>query len=151
MNINRRQFGTGIGTLAAAAALGRATIGVAADGPVAALPRFVSTWPFGRLGNDVDNEVGAAGATGTGENVMRYCASFMIVEAMRHGMGPQAACVAAIRRIAKQDPRDISQLHINFIAIDKQGNVGAAGTDQEFKYAVTQPNSSQVLDAEWVT
>src|SRR6266436_2646448 len=40
----------------------------------------------------VDNEVGAAGATGVGENVMRYCGSFMVVEFMRQGLAPDEAC-----------------------------------------------------------
>ena len=74
----------------------------------------------------------------------------MIVEAMRQGMSPQEACVATIRRIEKMDPQKISELHINFIAIDTQGNVGAAGTDKNFKYAVTNGTTSQVIDAEWV-
>src|SRR5207342_1313494 len=33
----------------------------------------------------VDNEVGAAAATGTGEEVIKVCGSHMVVEAMRHG------------------------------------------------------------------
>jgi isoaspartyl peptidase/L-asparaginase-like protein (Ntn-hydrolase superfamily) len=137
-----------------------ALIGVSADGTVAGgcstsglgykLPGRVGDSPILGSGLYVDNEVGGAGATGTGENVMRYCATFMIVEAMRHGMSPQAACVAAIRRISQMDPRDISELHINFVAIDKKGNVGAAGTDKEFRYAVTDTDSSLVIDAEWV-
>jgi isoaspartyl peptidase/L-asparaginase-like protein (Ntn-hydrolase superfamily) len=114
------------------------------------LPGRVGDSPILGSGLYVDNEIGGAGATGTGENVMRYCATFQIVEAMRHGMSPQEACVAAIRRIAQKDPLDISQLHINFIAIDKQGHVGAAGTDKEFRYAVTNGESSEVIDAEWV-
>lgn len=137
-----------------------AMIGVGEDGTVAGgcstsglgykLPGRVGDSPILGSGLYVDNEVGGAGATGTGENVMRYCATFMIVEAMRHGMPPQDACVAAIRRIARKDPLDVSELHINFIAIDKLGNVGAAGTDKDFKYAVTNGKSSVVIDAEWV-
>ena len=137
-----------------------ALIGVAADGTVAGgcstsglgykLPGRVGDSPILGSGLYVDNEVGGAGATGTGENVMRYCATFMIVETMRHGMSPQEACVTTIRRISRIDPRDISELHINFVAIDKQGNVGAAGTDKEFRYSVTDGKSSSVIDAEWV-
>ncbi len=137
-----------------------ALIGVAADGTVAGgcstsglgykLPGRVGDSPILGSGLYVDNEVGGAGATGTGENVMRYCATFMIVEAMRHGMSPQDACVAAIRRISRTDPRNISELHINFVAIDKKGNVGAAGTDKDFRYAVTNADTSLVIDAAWV-
>ena len=49
------------------------------------LPGRVGDSPIIGSGLYVDNEVGAAGATGIGENVMRYCASFLIVEFMRRG------------------------------------------------------------------
>ena len=49
------------------------------------LPGRVGDSPILGSGLYVDNEVGAAGATGLGENVMRYCGSFMIVEFMRQG------------------------------------------------------------------
>jgi N4-(beta-N-acetylglucosaminyl)-L-asparaginase len=84
----------------------------------------------------VDDEIGAAGATGIGENVMRYCASFLIVELMRSGMEPEAACRATIERIAKHDKKSPADLHINFLAINKQGRWGAAGTDAGFEIAV---------------
>jgi L-asparaginase/N4-(beta-N-acetylglucosaminyl)-L-asparaginase len=84
----------------------------------------------------VDGEIGAAGATGIGENVMRYCGSFLIVELMRSGMEPEAACRATIERIAKHDKKSPADLHINFLAINKQGRWGAAGTDAGFEIAV---------------
>lgn len=93
----------------------------------------------------VDNEVGGAGATGVGENVMRYCGSFMIVEAMRHGMSPQQACEAAIRRIDRIDPQSLSELHINFVAVNRQGQVGAAGTDRGFEMAVSRKGRHLVV------
>ena len=98
----------------------------------------------------VDNEVGAAGATGIGENVMRYCSTFFIVEQMRAGASPEAACEAAIRRVARLDPREIRDLHINFIAIDRLGNHGAAGTDKGFRYAVTTKSGSEVKEPKWI-
>jgi isoaspartyl peptidase/L-asparaginase-like protein (Ntn-hydrolase superfamily) len=91
----------------------------------------------------VDDEVGAAGATGIGENVMRYCATFLIVELMRGGMHPEEACVEVIRRIARIDPKGFD-LGINFVAVDKQGRYGAAGTGDGFEYAVATPRFSEV-------
>ena len=108
------------------------------------LPGRVGDSPIIGSGLYVDNEVGAAGATGLGENVMRYCGSFLVVELMRQGMDPQAACEAAIRRIAAQDPKGFD-LSINFVALDKHGRFGAAGTGQGFQYSVTSLTSSQVL------
>ena len=38
----------------------------------------------------------------------------------------------------------MEELAINFIAIDKKGNVGAAGTGQGFEYSVTRPELTEV-------
>ncbi len=99
----------------------------------------------------VDNHVGAAGATGIGENVMRYCGSFLIVEFMRGGATPQQACIKAINRIAEMDPLGIDKLEINFIAINKAGEFGAAGTSKGFQYALTTREASAVHDATILT
>jgi isoaspartyl peptidase/L-asparaginase-like protein (Ntn-hydrolase superfamily) len=74
---------------------------------------------------------------------MRYCASYQVVENMRHGMSPTEACAEAIRRIAKTDPLGMN-LAINFIALNKQGEFGAAGTQANFPYSVTTPDFSEV-------
>ncbi len=106
------------------------------------VPGRVGDSPIIGGGVYVDNEVGAAGATGLGENVMRYCASYQVVENMRHGMSPTEACAEAIRRIAKTDPQGMD-LAINFIAINKRGEFGAAGTQANFPYSVTTPDFSE--------
>ncbi len=114
------------------------------------LPGRVGDSPILGSGLYVDNEVGGAGATGVGENVMRFCGSFMIVEGMRHGLHPLDACVGAIRRIAKLDGRPCAELHVNFIAVNREGHAAAAGTDPSFEYAVTTPQGSDVRQAELV-
>ncbi len=108
------------------------------------LPGRVGDSPIIGSGLYVDNEVGAAGATGIGENVMRYCASFLIVEYMRQGMPPTEACQKVIQRIMRTEPKG-AKLSINFVALDKHGRYGAAGTDGGFQYSVTTPASSRVL------
>ncbi|MEM8678520.1 MAG: N(4)-(beta-N-acetylglucosaminyl)-L-asparaginase [Planctomycetota bacterium] len=110
------------------------------------LPGRVGDSPIFGSGLYVDNEVGGAGATGVGENVMRYCGTFMIVEAMRHGMSPQEACEMAIRRIERLDPLGLSELHVNFVAVNKQGELGAAGTDQGFHAAISNPSGDFVRE-----
>ena len=107
------------------------------------VPGRVGDSPIIGGGVYVDNEVGAAGATGLGENVMRYCASYQVVENMRHGMSPTEACAEVIRRIARTDPQGMD-LAINFIAIDKHGEFGAAGTQANFPYSVTTPAFSEI-------
>ena len=46
----------------------------------------------------VNNEVGAACATGLGEEVIKHAGSAMVVELMRNGMEPEEACKEVINR-----------------------------------------------------
>lgn len=114
------------------------------------VPGRVGDSPIIGGGLYVDNEVGAAGATGIGENVMRYCGSFLVVELMRQGLHPQEACIETLRRIAKLDPKGFD-LSINFIALDKRGRFGAAGTGTGFEYSVTCGAFSKVVQSPGLT
>ena len=98
----------------------------------------------------MDNDIGAAGATGVGENVMRFCGSFMVVELMRAGMHPTEACAEAIRRIIRKNPAGVD-LAINFIALNKQGDFGAAGTGQGFQFSATAATFSKVIRSPGIT
>ncbi len=117
--------------------------GCSTSGAGGKLPGRVGDSPILGSGLYVDNEVGAAGATGLGENVMRHAASAIIVEMMRAGMHPQDACEAVIHRIARTDPRGY-ELSICFIALDKLGRVGAAASNQTFPFAVGTTDGSDV-------
>jgi hypothetical protein len=59
-------------------------------------------------------------------------------------MSPHEACMEAIRRTIRAEPKG-ANLSINFVALDKHGRSGAAGTDNGFQYSVTTPGSSRVL------
>jgi len=118
--------------------------GCSTSGLAYKVPGRVGDSPIIGSGLYVDNDVGAAGATGVGENVMRYCGSFLVVEYMRRGASPEEACAEVILRTARKDPRGID-LSINYIALDKQGRYGAAGVGKGFDFAVTYPGFSHVL------
>lgn len=120
--------------------------GCSTSGLAYKLPGRVGDSPIIGSGLYVDNEVGAAGATGVGENIMRFCGSFQVVELMRAGAHPHDACVEVIKRIQKKHPAGMD-LAINFLAIDKKGRFGGAGTSSGFQFSVTHPGSSQVLPA----
>ncbi len=111
------------------------------------IPGRIGDSPIIGSGLYVDNKVGAAGATGLGENVMRHCGSFLVVEMMRNGASPVQACEKAVDRIAELDPKKLDNLDINFIALNKKGEYGAAGTSKGFKYSVAEVGSSEVLEA----
>lgn len=111
------------------------------------IPGRVGDSPIIGSGLYVDNNVGGAGATGLGENVMRHCGSFLVVEMMRNGANPTEACELAVNRIAELDPKNLNNLDINFIALSKSGDHGAAGTSDGFRYAIAHEKGSDILDA----
>ncbi len=124
--------------------------GCSTSGAGGKLPGRVGDSPILGAGLYVDEGVGAAGATGLGENIMRQCGSFLVVELMRQGLHPQAACEEAIHRMAATDPRGY-ELSACFIALDKAGRYGAAASSQRFPFAVATPLGNEVLRVEKVT
>lgn len=84
----------------------------------------------------VDNEVGAATATGQGEDVIRICGSHLVVELMRQGLSPEAACRKAVERIIKIKGAKAKEIQVGFIAINKQGEYGGFCIQKGFNFAV---------------
>ncbi|HXW57649.1 MAG TPA: N(4)-(beta-N-acetylglucosaminyl)-L-asparaginase [Candidatus Cybelea sp.] len=77
----------------------------------------------------VDNEVGAAGSTGRGEENIRICGGHTVVELMRGGMSPTEACLEALRRVVHNFSLDKSRLKmfdLQFYALNKKGEHGSA-------------------------
>lgn len=97
----------------------------------------------------VDNEVGAAAATGVGEAVMKTVGSFLVVELMRQGMNPQKACKEAVERIARK--QKIKDLQVGYLAINKKGEYGAYAIHPGFNYARYQDNKNELIDADHLT
>jgi N4-(beta-N-acetylglucosaminyl)-L-asparaginase len=99
----------------------------------------------------VDNEVGAAAATGQGEDVIRIAGAHLVVELMRQGMSPKAACKAAIERIAKIKGAKARDIQVCFIALNNQGQYGAYALQKGFNYAVANAeNQKQLIDCEYL-
>jgi N4-(beta-N-acetylglucosaminyl)-L-asparaginase len=88
----------------------------------------------------VDNEVGAATCSGLGEEVIRSCGSFLVVEYMRQGLHPTQACKKAIERIVSKSKLKASDFQVGFIAINKKGEFGGYSINPKFDYTVTNPN-----------
>lgn len=72
----------------------------------------------------VDNEIGAAVATGMGEEVVKTVGSFLIVELMRQGKSPQEACEEAIKRIVNKPNSNYKNFQVGYLAINKKGETG---------------------------
>jgi N4-(beta-N-acetylglucosaminyl)-L-asparaginase len=98
----------------------------------------------GRLGDSpiigaglyVDNEIGAATATGQGEDVIRICGAHLVVELMRQGLSPENACKKAVERIIKIKGAAAKDIQVGFIAINKQGEYGGYCIQKGFDFAV---------------
>jgi len=111
----------------------------------------------GRLGDSpiigaglyLDNDVGAAGATGRGEEVIKTCGSFMVVENMRRGMSPQEACEDVVKRIIKWHGGK-ADFQDNFVAINKKGETGAASIHKRFRYAVYNEKGNNLYDGAYL-
>jgi len=93
----------------------------------------------------VDNEVGAATATGLGEEVIKICGTHLVVEFMRQGLSPAAACKKAVERIVKKDPVKAKENQVGFIAINKSGEYGGFCLQKGFDYAVCYAGQPDLL------
>ena len=85
----------------------------------------------------VDDEIGGATATGVGEDVVRVAGAHAVVEAMRHGLDPAAACRRVIERLARLRGTKVAASQVALLALDKQGRAGAFALQPGFTYAVT--------------
>ena len=95
----------------------------------------------------VDNEIGAATATGLGEAVVRVCGTHLVVELMRQGNSPQKACQLAVDRVVSKSP-DYKDLQVGFIAVNKKGQYGGYCIQPGFQYLVTTEKGTELIDAQ---
>lgn len=74
------------------------------------LPGRVGDSPIIGAGCYVDQDVGSAGATGSGEENIKIAGAHTIVDLMRQGVSPQEAGLGALRRIARNYDGDMRKL-----------------------------------------
>lgn len=94
----------------------------------------------------VDDEVGGATATGVGEDVVRVAGAHSVVEAMRHGMDPAAACRGVIERLARLRGAKVAGSQVALLALDKQGRAGGFALQPGFTYAVTDASGQTRIE-----
>lgn len=95
----------------------------------------------------VDNEIGAATATGVGEEVIRIVGAHLIVELMRQGYSPEAACKEGVQRIIRRNPDKAKNIQVGFLALHKNGTYGAYSLQKGFTYSVKDRNINKVFNA----
>ena len=96
----------------------------------------------------VDNEIGAAVATGLGEEVVKTVGSFLIVELMRQGKTPQEACEEAIKRIVNKPNSNYKNFQVGYIAVNKKGETGYYAIHKGFSMTKYQDGINQNLHSE---
>lgn len=99
----------------------------------------------GRLGDSpvvgsgfyADSEIGGCSATGLGEDMMKTCVSFQVVELMSLGKTPQESCQIVVEKTInrlKKAGRDVGD--ISLIAMDNEGNWGCCTNIDNFSFVV---------------
>lgn len=96
----------------------------------------------------IDNEIGAATATGMGEEVLKTVGSFLIVELMRQGKTPQQACEEAVHRIMEKQP-DRGDFQVAYIAVNKKGEVGSYSIHEGFSYMMYHKGENRNHTPNW--
>jgi N4-(beta-N-acetylglucosaminyl)-L-asparaginase len=96
----------------------------------------------------VDNQIGAAVATGMGEAILKSVGCFLIVELMRQGKTPQQACEEAIKRIVSKN-NNYKDFQAAFIALNKAGETGAFCIHKGFAYMKYQNGENIRIEADY--
>jgi len=90
-----------------------------------------------------DDKIGAASATGLGEDLMKGCISYEIVRLMKDGYHPQDACEQAVHHLHETLVKRCGKVgDLSVIAMNKQGEWGCATNIKDFSFVVCQEGSA---------
>lgn len=106
----------------------------------------------------VDNTIGAAGSTGRGEANILNCGSFSVVRYMGEGLTPEAACVKALEDIVRTtqrqphllDEKKRPRFSLNFYALNKKGEFGAATIWSGARFAVHDGKDNRLRESAYL-
>jgi N4-(beta-N-acetylglucosaminyl)-L-asparaginase len=111
------------------------------------LPGRCGDSPIIGAGCYTDQDVGSAGATGSGEENIKVAGAHTIVENMRHGMPPQEAGMDALKRIVRNYNGDMNKLRfmdMTYYVLRKDG--AYAGVSLWEGYSAGHPHKFTVHD-----
>jgi N4-(beta-N-acetylglucosaminyl)-L-asparaginase len=128
------------------------------------IPGRVGDSPLIGCGLYVDNDVGAAGSTGRGEECIFINGAHTVVENMRRGMSPVDAAMDAIKRVAARygnNQEELGKFNLNFYAVNKRGEYGAAalwshsrGDDtspwRRSRFAIHDGKEARIVESEFL-
>src|SRR5580693_7606158 len=111
------------------------------------LPGRCGDSPIIGAGCYTDQDVGSAGATGSGEENIKVAGAHTIVENMRRGMSPQEAGIDALKRIVRNYNGDMNKLRVMdmiYYVLRKDG--AYAGVSLWEGYSEKEPHTIAVHD-----
>ncbi|XP_015578890.1 probable isoaspartyl peptidase/L-asparaginase 3 isoform X2 [Ricinus communis] len=120
--------------------MGHVAVGTSTNGATYKIPGRVGDGPIAGSSAYADNDVGACGATGDGDIMMRFLPCYQVVESMRLGMEPRDAAKDAISRIARKFPGFVGAV----FAVNKNGVHAGACHGWTFQYSVRSPEMNKV-------
>ncbi|KAJ1272138.1 hypothetical protein BS78_06G179900 [Paspalum vaginatum] len=124
--------------------MGHIAVGTSTNGATFKIPGRVGDGPIPGSSSYGDDEVGACGATGDGDIMMRFLPCYQVVESMRRGMEPRDAAMDAISRIALKYPDFVGAV----FAVNNGGVHAGACHGWTFQYSV---RNSSMQDVEVIT
>jgi N4-(beta-N-acetylglucosaminyl)-L-asparaginase len=92
--------------------------------------------------------IGAACATGVGEEMIKVCGSFAVVDNMRRGMEPRAAITEVLREIVRRHG-GVPDTNVSFLALRADGVYAGLTlrSKTNFQYAVISQGQRQLVNA----
>ncbi|WP_162063455.1 N(4)-(beta-N-acetylglucosaminyl)-L-asparaginase [Vibrio taketomensis] len=116
---------------------GHICVGTSTSGLFMKRPGRVGDSPVSGSGYYADSDIGAATATGLGEDLMKGCISYEIVRRMGEGMTPQEAADSTVRELEqKLIARYGKAGDLSVVCINKEGDFGAATNIDSFSFSV---------------
>jgi isoaspartyl peptidase/L-asparaginase-like protein (Ntn-hydrolase superfamily) len=128
--------------------LGQLAGGCSTSGTKFKLPGRVGDSPIIGAGLYLLPGVAAASATGKGEEVMKVCGSFSVVENIRRGMEPRDAIAQVLNEILRRRGGDAS-VDVSFIALRSDGAYAGLTLQSKthFQYAVISRGGKRLVNA----
>lgn len=113
------------------------------------LPGRLGDSPIIGAGCYTDQDVGSAGATGSGEENIKVAGAHTIVENMRHGMSPQEAGIDVLQRIVRNYNHDMNKLRfVDMVYYILRKDGAYAGVSLWTGYEPGKPHQIVVHDGE---
>ncbi len=125
---------------------GEVVVGVSTSGLAWKLPGRVGDSPIVGAGGYADAEAGAACATGVGEEVIRTCGSFAVVERMRAGVEPREAAAEVLRSLVRRRGDRLGDGQVAYVALRRDGAIGAAALQPGFEMFVRRDGRTERVE-----